>query len=268
MPLKTYDFSTVNIGYVDPGAVSAMIAGEPTLFIVGFDGTPQSADVRSTILSQGALFDPYRFLYAQYEPTAQVDSVVRAVINVGEPWPSYIWLDIEENRQGQAPTIAQIEAAMDRMDQLEIRAQGTIVKPGVYTGKWVWDKYYDGYTGPADRGYALWALGPPDPNGVRLFGGWPRAEGSQYQWDVSSPIGLVDYSGFRDRTATPVPVPDGGGGGGPDIPDLQDRLHTQAVTLASLRDELGQISATVSVMQGQIESEIENNVRALEDSNG
>jgi hypothetical protein len=211
MTLQALDFSTYYVPAVSPQTVAAIRAAGYTHISLGFDSDPRSAVVLHAFLAAGFTWDAYRFLYPGQPAEPQIDDVVKGIQYAGlseSQLPGYVWVDVEEY-QGQAPSTKLIDAAMNRLEAAGVRPVGELCKPGIYSGKWVWDKWYQGYIAPASRGWALWSAdwGGDDIDGVHLYGGWTRAEGRQTSGDTDVAGLDVDRDIFRDRGTAPSPVP-------------------------------------------------------------
>jgi hypothetical protein len=219
---KGIDFSTYLVPSVTPEAAAATATqlGVDTV-LLGFDTAPASLAVKQTLMANGfQTWIPYRFVYADEGKwgsiESQIDDVVtathRASANAAD-LPPYLVLDVEEDENGQAPTVAQIERAMARVEAADIKPAGTLVKPAIYSALWVWQKHYDGWTEPVDRGWALVVAnwdGNPDPTVTgALFGGWKPEQviGKQYAGNTASPLGTVDLDSFVTLTPSPTPSP-------------------------------------------------------------
>lgn len=125
--------------------------------------------------ANGCTVGGYLWLYRDLDPKRQVFDAVSLAQRAGVALP-VLWLDIEPYTDGSLPSVYQIHQAVDEARRLGMR-------PGIYTGAWVWPRLGNP-TAFADL--PLWAAEynhTPDLESVRLFGGWERASGHQYSDD-------------------------------------------------------------------------------------
>jgi hypothetical protein len=216
------DWSTFNTGEIAQTDVQRLAAAGIEHAWLGFDPTPQSQQVQRAIVGAGMGWSAYRFLYPGLSAETQVDSVVKGC-HMASTVPVYLAIDVEEY-QGVAPSKALISAAMDRVEASDIRPVGTLVKPVIYSGKWVWDAHYGDWDEPARRGWALWnaAYGSP-PWQFQLYGGWvpEMLIGHQYAGDSTGIVSFkIDLNRFRLPDPTPTPP-----GGGINVPSAISRMN-------------------------------------------
>ena len=127
--------------------------------------------------ANGCSVGGYVWQYSSFSPIGTALDAINCAETVGLDPPVY-WIDIEPFTDGSIPTATQIGRCLDEFDQQGKRA-------GIYTGKWVWDRYYAGVTAFADR--PLWSANygiPPDDLSAG-YGGWTEAQGHQF---VSKPV--------------------------------------------------------------------------------
>lgn len=249
--LKAVDFTTYGksdkqIAQIVTNA-AAFVQSGVGLWVIGFDGTAASAAVRNACIQAAAFWDPYRFLYSSSygeTPQQQMQGVIDAIRAQQPllPLPGYLHMDIEPAPNGSVPTIAEIEAAMDTVEANDIKPQGTEVKPSIYSAPWVWNEYYPGYTGPADRGWYCWGAwwNQVADLTVQLFGGFKPEQvvGHQYSGNADSLIGPVDFSAFAPRGVTPSPQPQ-------PQPDVAGALPIVQTLIASLTGDLANAQAVL-----------------------
>lgn len=197
--MKACDFTTYYISSVSQAQVVALREQGYSHAVIGFDSSPASAQVVQMFLDNGFTWDAYRVIYSDRQPEPDVDDCVRgihAMLRSLADLPGFVFLDVEA--RPQIPDQSYVMRAMYELEAQDIRPDNTMVRAGIYSGGWVWDQAgWGSWSGPADRGYWLWANAKQD-----LWGGWTsdRFLGYQYEYNVNSPVGQIDSSLLRDRT--------------------------------------------------------------------
>ena len=230
--MKAIDIS-IYTGDVSPAQAGQWAASGIQHAVIAYDTTALSGTQKRSVVGAGMTWDPYRYLYMDRPVQMQIDNVRNAIVNDPNPLPGYLWIDCEDDPPANNPS-TWISQALTACLAYDIGGPNSLVKLGLYTGKWWWDKYMTGMTWPADNGMALWAAqwdGIQGPDAVTLFGGWTRAEGKQWgasittleahpamaRWHIANPLAHdpyqaflapnVDGDTFRDRGVTPPPPP-------------------------------------------------------------
>jgi hypothetical protein len=196
--VKALDFTTYYISSVNQADVIELRNQGYSHAILGFDSNPASIDVAHMFIDNGFTWDAYRVIYSDREPEPDVDDVCKGIHMATRSLadlPGFVWLDIEA--RPQIPAQYYVTRAMDRLDSQDVKPDGTMVRAGIYSGAWVWQSAgWGNWDEPAKRGYYLWANAKQP-----LWGGWTeeRYIGAQYEYNVNSPIGLIDSSQIKQR---------------------------------------------------------------------
>ncbi len=119
----------------------------------------------------------YWWLYADIGSRDQARDAVALARECG--LNGILWIDVEDYTDGSAPSLQDIRDAIDECEKLGVR-------PGIYSGQWVFDKHFPNVTEFAEARVPLWVSqydGVPNLESFKPFGGWTRCAGKQYSAD-------------------------------------------------------------------------------------